>query len=361
MWEHHADRARRDIAALAASGLGVSEMHRAAIGLVDRHVGTDLTCWACIDPESLVISTMTGGQTGIPAQFEPLLAHAEYSAAEPHTFAGLARHNHGLAKLSELSQRDRERCARLTTVWRPLGLDRELRVLFRVDGACWGAAGMVRAGADFSERECEFLAAVAPAVAAATRLAVRTEVGRHLTAGPPAVVVVRPDGALGALTAAAREWQERLDEIAPGRFLLMMQVMAAGVLAATTDTFHARLRDGRGSWAVLQASRLIGPDEEQVAVVIEPATGDRLLGMLLEAYALTQREREVCRQVIAGRSTADIAGRLVISANTVQDHLKSVFAKVGVRSRGELVARLRPEGAATDSAGAPTGARQGAS
>ena len=40
----------------------------------------------------------------------------------------------------------------------------------------------------------------------------------------------------------------------------------------------------------------------------------------------------------------DIAGRLFISAHTVQDHLKSVFAEVGVRSRGEVVDRLRPDG-----------------
>jgi DNA-binding CsgD family transcriptional regulator len=77
-------------------------------------------------------------------------------------------------------------------------------------------------------------------------------------------------------------------------------------------------------------------------VTIEPASGDQLMSLMLAAYGLTAREREVCREVIEGYSTADIAGRLFISANTVQDHLKSIFAKVGVRSRGELVARLRP-------------------
>jgi DNA-binding CsgD family transcriptional regulator len=56
------------------------------------------------------------------------------------------------------------------------------------------------------------------------------------------------------------------------------------------------------------------------------------------------REREICREVSNGHSTSEIAGRLFISSNTVQDHLKSIFGKVGVRSRGELVARLRPDG-----------------
>ena len=77
-------------------------------------------------------------------------------------------------------------------------------------------------------------------------------------------------------------------------------------------------------------------------MIIEPATGDQLTGLLFAAYDLTSREQDVCREVIAGYPTSDIAGHLAISAHTVQDHLKAVFAKIGVRSRGELVARLRP-------------------
>lgn len=343
MWEHRAERARRDITALAATGLGVSELHAAAIALVDRQITTELTCWASIDPETLVISGMTSGEAGIPPEYEPLLAEAEYSAAEPHTFAALARQTHALARLSDLSHAERQRSARLNTVWRPLGLDSELRALFVVDGACWGGAGMVRRGSDFTDRETEFFAAVAPAIAAATRMAVRAEAHRPAPDGPPAIVLVDRHGQLCSVTAAAQDWKDRLDQIAPGRFMVMMQVMATGARSAASGSFRARLRDAHGNWAVLAASPLVGDDLDQVAVVIEPASGDQLLGMLLQAYSLTDRERQVCREVIGGRSTAEIGASLFISAHTVQDHLKSVFAKVGVRSRGALVARLRPE------------------
>ncbi|WP_370962676.1 helix-turn-helix transcriptional regulator [Amycolatopsis sp. cg9] len=65
-----------------------------------------------------------------------------------------------------------------------------------------------------------------------------------------------------------------------------------------------------------------------------------LPSVLFAAYGLTARERAVCREVLAGLSTVDIAERPAISAHTVQDHLKSVFGKTGVRSRGELTAKL---------------------
>jgi DNA-binding CsgD family transcriptional regulator len=216
--------------------------------------------------------------------------------------------------------------------------------MFLTERTCWGAAGMVRAGSDFTDREIDFLVAVAPAVASATRLAVRSEARSLLLDGHPAIVVVGPRGEPRAVTTAAQRWQERLDEIAPGRFTLMMQIMAFGARTASSGVFRARLRDARGRWAFLEASPLIGGDDDQVAVTIKPASGDQLIGLLLVAYGLTAREREICHEVIAGHSTADMASRLFISSNTVQDHLKSIFAKVGVRSRGELVARLRPDG-----------------
>jgi DNA-binding CsgD family transcriptional regulator len=41
-----------------------------------------------------------------------------------------------------------------------------------------------------------------------------------------------------------------------------------------------------------------------------------------------------------GLSTKEIAAELCISAHTVNDHIKVIFTKAGVSSRGELVARL---------------------
>ena len=345
VWQERALRVGREIAGLASSGCPVSELHSSAIALIDSTVHAELACFAAIDPETLVISGMTSGADTIPSGYERLLAHAEYSAPEPHRFAALASEGRAMASLSELDRHDRMRSLRYTTVWHPLGLEREIRMLFTADGACWGAAGLVRSGPDFTDRETEFLLAIGPVLGSATRLAIRAEATAPVH-GRPAIVVLDHDGGLVSATAGAQEWRDRIDAIAPDRFLTMMRAVVFGAASARTGEFRALLRDGDARWASVHASVLRGGSEPQVAVSIEPASGERLLGLLLAGYGLSPRERDVCREVLAGRSTAEVAERLFISANTVQDHLKSVFAKVGVRSRIELVARLHSVGSA---------------
>ena len=55
--------------------------------------------------------------------------------------------------------------------------------------------------------------------------------------------------------------------------------------------------------------------------------------------ALSDRELEVARLVASGRRNGEIAEALFLSPKTVEHHLSSIFTKLGVRSRAELIAQ----------------------
>ncbi|QTJ68463.1 helix-turn-helix transcriptional regulator [Rhodococcus sp. ZPP] len=342
MLEIRADRIRREVVALAASGAGVTQVHERAIELVEQTVSSDLTCWAMIDPESLAISSMTSGRNRIPQEYEPLLAESEYGGRDPATFADLACTGRGVARASDLPVDEVARSLRHSGVWRPLGLPREVRVIFRVDGTCWGGAGFVRSGPDFSDRDIEFLALVAPGLAAATRAAAVHSPATHPPDDQgPAVVLTSATGDPLSFTSAARTWRDRVEEVAHGRMTVVLRAATFGARSSSSGIFRARIRDAHGGWILVRATAMLGGDESQTVVTFESAGGSDLTGLLLAAYGLTAREREICSDVVAGYATSDIAQRRAITANTVQDHLKSVYAKTGVRSRAELAARLR--------------------
>jgi DNA-binding CsgD family transcriptional regulator len=93
-------------------------------------------------------------------------------------------------------------------------------------------------------------------------------------------------------------------------------------------------------WVVLHGVPLAQTGPLRVAVIVEPAHPARIAPLLMSAYGLSEREQELTRLVLQGFSTAEIAERLVISVHTVQQHLKSVFDKTGVRSRRDLVGKV---------------------
>ena len=165
------------------------------------------------------------------------------------------------------------------------------------------------------------------------------------------MLLLSDDLALVAATPAAERW---LAEVAahdwPPQYALPPAVYAvAGRLLAVERSGtavpellpRARLRTARGQWLVLHASRLAGAAvPAQIAVIFEVARPAEITPLIVEAYELSKREGEITQCVARGLSTAEIAAQLHISAHTVQDHLKAIFDKLGVRSRREVVGQL---------------------
>jgi len=60
-----------------------------------------------------------------------------------------------------------------------------------------------------------------------------------------------------------------------------------------------------------------------------------------ELEGLSPREMEILTQILSAHRVPQIAQALHISPHTVRNHLKSIFAKVGVSSQAELIRKVR--------------------
>ena len=74
------------------------------------------------------------------------------------------------------------------------------------------------------------------------------------------------------------------------------------------------------------------------------AHDDILFHASSEFQSLSPREREVMLSLIAGNRVATISVDLSISQNTVRNHLKSIFSKLGIKSQVELLERFKHGG-----------------
>ena len=108
----------------------------------------------------------------------------------------------------------------------------------------------------------------------------------------------------------------------------------------TGEIAVSRVLSRTGTWVVLHGASLVSGGSRRVAVIVEPAHPARIYPLLMSAYGLTERERDVTRLILQGSSTSQIAEQLVVSEHTVQQHLKNIFDKTGVRSRRDLVAKV---------------------
>jgi DNA-binding CsgD family transcriptional regulator len=260
-------------------------------------------------------------------------------------FNVLARSTETVATLIDATDGDLDRAPIYANVYAPLGVADELRAAFVLGSTCWGIAVMVRAIDDgpFPDSEVEAVRSLSPFIARAMRAgACKLDAA---ASGPAAMIVVDRRNQITSLTVRAKELLEDLRTAGVNEPGLPATVATAATRARSSRTsthFATRVRGTSGRWLRVTAAPMDG-DEGSVAVMIEPARAADLTPILLESYGLTKREADIVMMLARGLATKQIASELSLSSHTVRDHVKAIFEKAGVNSRGELAARLFSE------------------
>ena len=352
-------RVRGDVVRLVHRNLGVQDFSRAVTRILRRAVPFDGVCLLTVDPATL-LPTGEVVDDGLPAAAMIRLTEIELREPDFNKFTALARTDQPTASLSGATAGDLDRSLRQRELRRPSGFADELRAVLSGTTGTWGALTLLREARSphFTPAEVRFVASLAGALADGLRRAAL--IGDAVDGGgdDTGLLVLAADGTVEMANPAAGRW---LDELGagdrPGGHLpLAVRAAASRARAAAADGANdggggdadgpaaplarARIRTPAGRWVVVRGSLLGDGPGSRVAVLLEAARPPELAPLIADAYGFTERERLVTELVARGLPTSEIAGRLHLSAYTVQDHLKSIFEKSGTGSRGDLVARL---------------------
>ncbi len=366
------ERVAAAVARACADSDDSHEMLASVADAVARAVPFDGSLWLGVDPATL-LATAPGRVTGLDADQCTPFWDREFHVQDVGLYRDLARQPVPVSTLRQATYGHPNRSARYREFLMPHGYEDELRAVFRLGENAWGLLGLYREKGRpvFDDYDVSVVHAVSETIATALRDHVVTAAPWTATPATPGLLMFSAETRLLSSNTEATQWLRELDPTAsdprdgkaepadwirslegPGPFPLSMPssirplIARARAVAAGLEPGPARLRlRGRnGRWLVLHATCLEGPGGGgAVAVMIEPAKSTEIAPIIIEAYSLTPRERDVLRCIARGLGTAEIAAELFLSTHTVRDYVKSVFDKVGVSSRGELVAKLFAE------------------
>ena len=331
---------------------------------VRKAIPYDGAMWFGVDP-----ATMLAVARALIEQLDDgycdVFWHGEFHEHDANLFSDLARRPLPAASLRSATGDFPQRSARYRDFLQPQGYDDELRTVFRCSGSGWAIAALMREPGrpPFDEHDAALLGAISGIVAGAMRALATLIPPPTRLVQAPGLLLFDSDGVLDSVNTEAarwladifgtdqdRDWVETLSDPNASDLVASVPIVPllarARAVAAGRDDGQARLRlrDRGGRWVVLHASVLDGATTKgSVAVVVEPAKSAEIAPIIIEAYGLTVRERDVVQSIARGSSTPEIATELFLSAHTVRDYIKSVLDKVGVNSRAELIAKLFAE------------------
>jgi DNA-binding CsgD family transcriptional regulator len=340
--------------------------------VLDHEVGRTLpfdgSMWFAVDPATL-LATAPARIRGMDGGYCDTFWHHEFHDNDALLFRDLSRGGATAAALREATHDRPMRSVRYREFLAPQGYDDELRAVFRSGCSTWAMASFYRTSKTmpFTPAEVALLCAVSEMIGAAFRtLVLDTPTGPVRSPDAPGLLLFDQRGVLTSANAEATGWLAELfggrddphgswidhlsdpDSLDLDRPVPVIPLLAhARAVAEGHEQGPAKLRvrDRSGRWLMLHASYLAGstPSGGGIAVVVEPAKGSEIAPIIIEAYGLSPRERDVVKGLSRGASTPDLAAELFLSPHTVRDYIKTVFEKVGVSSRGELVAKLFAE------------------
>lgn len=137
--------------------------------------------------------------------------------------------------------------------------------------------------------------------------------------------------AVGQSISVACNWIEQLVEPLLLRTGAVESVVLAGVIAVVLIVALFML--GENDLARKRRADAAFPESDG-------ALASEMMETAREQLELTQRECDICLMVLRGSGTDEICGELYISQATIKTHMRNIYRKAGVHSRGELVRLL---------------------
>jgi DNA-binding CsgD family transcriptional regulator len=348
------ERVRQDVDVIARAGLDLETFLEEAVESVRRAVPWVGACLSTQDPGTqMLTSARKYGHLRDTNTHDHEFGLIEYGTVEPTAFMELAQAAVLAAGVHLTHGGEVERSGRMSTFMMPhFGFTDEARLLFRDGQQVWGGMALFR-GSDepaFEESEIAFLASLSEQFARGVRTGL---LSRLADATPPsaptgpAVLIVGSDNQIAQMSMGA---EERIADLISGEAAGDPLAPVSSLVGAarryargeSTAPPRSRVRGASGMWLVLHASPLtsFADRDGDVVVTIEEARPPEIVALVVAAFGLTGRERDVTQLVLQGVDTKEIAATLHVSTYTVQDHLKSVFDKADVRSRRELISRI---------------------
>jgi DNA-binding CsgD family transcriptional regulator len=327
----------------------LEDVAAAVCAAVGSRIPYDFGCLATLDPLTGLISWAWKSS---PLEIgDEEFAAAEYGGGpDVNQFAEIATRPDPVGVLSIDTAGEPGTCRRFRDFLVPrFGFTDELRVVFRTQGLTWGALAVYRGPGDppFTADDARTAVSVQAQVAELIQRALFHSPRPAAGGAPgPAVIVVDADDRVADMTPAAHARIEELGGWDNGS--LPSTVLVTCAAARSTPELATTRAVGRdGAWLVVRATTFApspslaesGPRGD-VVVTIETASPADISSLALAAHGLSPREQEVAALVLQGVATRGIAESLHLSPHTVQDHLKSIFGKLGLNSRREMVQQL---------------------